>query len=164
MTLVVREVGRESAAVVRRIMRAAFDEYRAFPLPSSALGESEEDVAAAIAEGGALIGAWCDGSGGQTPVASVRWRRRADALSFSRLAVVPARRGEGIGAALVAHVESMARAWGLAKVTLTARSQQPDNRPLYARLGYSVTGYGECYGVPDLVTKMEKRLRPIDGA
>ena len=139
------------AARVRDVMLLAFDEYRAFALPSSALDESLEEIERAIERGGALLVVE-----GERDVGSVRFEVKGDALGFSRLAVVPHARGRGLGAAMIARLESMARSLDLARVEITVRSQQPDNRPYYERLGYEVTGYGERYGVPDLVTKMRK--------
>lgn len=175
-------------ARVRDVMLAAFEEYRAFALPSSALDESLADVERAVARGGALIVV----DGGRD-VGSVRfevpealraqvataWEREREAapmpkesqtrardrvhdgaLGFARLAVVPDARGRGIGAAIIARLESLAISLALGAVEITVRSQQPDNRPYYERLGYEVTGYGERYGVGDLVTKMRKVLAP----
>ena len=166
-------------------MLAAFEEYRAFALPSSALDESLADIERAIARGGALVvvdgtrdigsvrfevpealraqaAAW-ERDVAPTPNESqtgARDRAYHGALAFARLAVVPDARGRGLGAALIARLESLATSLGLGAVEITVRSQQPDNRPYYERLGYEVAGYGERYGVRDLVTKMRKVLAP----
>jgi GNAT superfamily N-acetyltransferase len=199
----------EAASRFRAVMCDAFAEYAAFPLPSSALEETDAAVSDALARGGALV---VPGESGAPDRAVVRFavswsdapdeaerRRRLQsawsasrretraprsvepsrnercergdangdapgravgALSFSRLSVARHARGAGLGRALVRALERLAEALGLQTVTMTARSQQPDNRPYYERLGYRVVGYAPCYGVPDLVTRMEKVLAP----
>ena len=159
-------------------MLEAFEEYRAFALPSSALDETLADIEAAMERGGALL--VIDGA---RDVASVRFEVPEDAradverawtsdgatarvsrtgsLTFARLAVVPPARGRGLGAVIIARLEALAQSLGLGAVEITARSQQPDNRPYYERLGYRVTGYGERYGVPFLVTKMRKDVARV---
>jgi hypothetical protein len=41
---------------------------------------------------------------------------------------------------MVGWLETLAERLGLERVRISARSQQPDNRPYYERLGYRVTG------------------------
>lgn len=152
----------DEAARVHAVMRAAFDEYRAQPTPSSALLETVQDVRLAMEHGGALLG-----FDGETAVASGRfgWRVRDDgtaALFYERLAVLPSHRGRGIGRAMIAWLEHHARVGGARVVEVTVRSQQPDNRPYYQALGYRITGYSERYGIADIRTHMEKAL-PGDG-
>jgi GNAT superfamily N-acetyltransferase len=110
-------------------------------------------VRQAIAEGGAVL-AFLDGRA----VGSLRFRVEGRTLWFCRMSVLPEARKQGLGVALVEYVEAHARRLGCTRVELTARSQQPDNRPYYQRLGYEVTGYSERYGVADLVTHMAKTL------
>jgi GNAT superfamily N-acetyltransferase len=149
----IRLARKDDAARVRDVMLLAFEEYRAFPLPSSALDESLADIERAMSRGGALIA-----TDGERDVGSVRFEIAGGTLTFARLAVVPDARGHGLGAAIIARLESMAASLGLGAVEITVRSQQPDNRPYYERRGYEITGYGERYGVADLVTKMRKVL------
>ncbi|MFW6049942.1 MAG: GNAT family N-acetyltransferase [Myxococcota bacterium] len=141
---------------VHRLMADAFEEYRAQPHPSSALGEDVEAVRRAMEGGGAILA-----FEGDEPVGSGRfiWKRREDgrlALAFERLAVPPAHRGRGIGAAMIEWLEAHARDGGADVVEVTVRSQQPDNRPYYLRRGYRITGYSARYGIPDIRTHMEK--------
>jgi GNAT superfamily N-acetyltransferase len=74
------------------------------------------------------------------------------------MAVLPGYRGRGIGSALIRWIEERAVRLGAAKIKLSARSQQPDNRPFYLRLGYAITGYSPRYGISDIETHMEKPL------
>ena len=143
----------DEIALVWQLMLAGFDETRSFPLPSSALEENLDDVRRAIGGGGAVIA-----FSGDEAVGCARFRVAAATLTFSRMTVVPRARGAGIGAALVGYLEAHARRLGLAAVELTARSEQPDNRPFYEELGYRVVGYSERYGLPKLSTHMRKTL------
>jgi GNAT superfamily N-acetyltransferase len=151
--LLLRLAEPNEADVVHTVMRAAFIESEAEELPSSALDETVDDVRRALEEGGAVL-ALVDGR----TVGCLRYRIADGALRFSRMGVLPEARKRGVGAAMVAYVEAHARRLGLERVELTARSQQPDNRPYYQRLGYTVVGYSERYGVADLVTHMRKTL------
>lgn len=80
--------------------------------------------------------------------------RAAPVLNIHDLAVIPAYRGRGIGARLLAAVENEARARGCCKVTLEVREDNPA-RALYERLGY---GAGSNGGMPVQYYFLEKRL------
>ncbi len=139
-------------------MLAAFEEYRRWPNPSSALNETLEDTRAAIARGGVAV---LEEDG--RIVASVRCELRAGFdVKLSRLAVVPSRRGRGHGARLVRFVEAHGRANGCLVARAEARSQQPDNRGWWTRLGYRIVGYEDVYGVPRLRTLLDKPLTRND--
>lgn len=62
------------------------------------------------------------------------------------LAVLPARRGRGIGALLLAAVERKARQLGCCKVTLEVQENNTRAKGLYARAGFSQAVYGEPVG------------------
>lgn len=167
------------AALVHHVMLEGFAGYRRFAIPSSALSESRDDVADALRAGGAVLAFDEEGAvacarfelvwSAPPPfdvaeaLASAAAGVRAPAspggaLSFSRMAVIPRARRRGLGRSLVAWLEALAGNLGLARVVITVRSQQPDNRPYYEALGYRVTGYSARYGIPDMVTHMEKLL------
>jgi putative N-acetyltransferase (TIGR04045 family) len=73
---------------------------------------------------------------------------------FGRLAVAPARRGEGIAAALLAAAESEARAQGARRMELAAQTQAQE---MYERRGFEVLGepFSDA-GLPHVA--MEKAL------
>jgi len=76
--------------------------------------------------------------GGGTVVAAVMAGYDGHRGSINYLAVSPARQGQGLGAALLAHAEAALRALGCPKINLQVR---PDNRAVvgfYERLGYEV--------------------------
>ena len=145
------------AAIVHDVMVRAFREYAAFANPSSALRETVDDVRASMVRGGALLAFSGDGPDGRA-VGSVRFHAESE-LELLRLAVLPELRGSGVGSALVAHVETIARERGYAAVRVYARSQQPDNRPWWLARGYEVDGHSERYGIADLRTHMLKPMR-----
>ena len=116
---------------VERIARAAYAPYVA--LIGRAPAPMVADFAAAIAAGRV----WVTG----TPVAGyvVAWRR-GDHWHLENVAVDPAAQGRGIGRALVAHVETLARRDGAAAVELYTNAKMAANLRLYPRLGYVETG------------------------
>jgi GNAT superfamily N-acetyltransferase len=148
-----RVISASDTALVHELTQLGFGTEAGHAIPSSALKETVGDVARALDSSIALVG-WLDGEA----VAVARLRLDGSRLAVSRMAVVPRARGRGIGRALMREIERMARELGADKVVLTARSQQPDNRPFYARLGYEIVGYTERYGILDMVTHMEKQL------
>jgi GNAT superfamily N-acetyltransferase len=58
-------------------------------------------------------------------------------LNVHDLAVVPARRGDGIGRALLAAAEERARAAGCCKLTLEVQDDNHRARAVYARFGFT---------------------------
>ncbi len=156
------------------MVRRAFQETRAFELPSSALSESVEHVREALENGAGLIAI-----SGDSVIGCVRITisgtdsdlhhldltsgplpqpQAGVSVSFSRLGVVPEARGQGVATAMLDVLGDYARAIGAEAIELTARSQQPDNRPKWIRRGFRVTHYSECYGISDMVTHMQCRL------
>jgi GNAT superfamily N-acetyltransferase len=152
-----RVVSVAQTPLVHELTQRGFSTEGGYRVPSSALKETVADVARELEHALALIG-WLDAE----PVAVARLRRGGDRLAFSRMTVLPQARGQGIGATLVGQIERMARELAAEKVVLTARSQQPDNRPFYLKLGYVVVGYSERYGIPDMATHMEKQLPRVE--
>ena len=177
-----RWIDSEHAAAMHRLMMLGFAGYRKYPLPSSALAETEHDVRRALALGaGVLVEARSFAASvsaeSWVPVGGVRVRcpeatqrlvfaqgsdeRRGIAgttLSFERMFVLPDYLRRGIGAALVQHLVEIGKSLGCERLQITVRSQQPDNRSYYRRLGFHVTHYSERYRVPDMVTYMERSL------
>jgi GNAT superfamily N-acetyltransferase len=123
----------DDAALVRDLMLTAFESLRELDPPSSAFGETEADVAAAIGRGGAAIAFL-----GETPVGSVRFEPQDSWLYIGRLAVLPAYRRRGIGGVLMAAAENEAPRFGLREAQVEMRSHLGGNRALFASLGYEV--------------------------
>lgn len=82
--------------------------------------------------------------------------RRGEAAYFGMFSVRPERQGGGLGRAVLAHAERVAREqWGAAEVEMTVIAQREDLIAWYERRGYRRTGvhspfpYGdERFGVP----------------
>ncbi|HEX8218618.1 MAG TPA: GNAT family N-acetyltransferase [Chloroflexia bacterium] len=124
----------EDAPLVHSIIQAAFAEYDgALPVPPGALAETVEEAARAIGEGTTMLA-----YDGAEAVGTVRYEVRPDYVYLGRLAVLPSHRGQGVGAALMAHVERLAPGLGRSKVHLGTRLSMPSNLAFYERLGYRV--------------------------
>ena len=76
-------------------------------------------------------------------------------LNIHDLAVLPERRGQGIGREMLAHIERHARASGCCKLTLEVLERNDGARRLYESVGFRAYGPGE-EPVPTLF--LEKRL------
>ena len=64
---------------------------------------------------------------------------RGDHWHLENVAVDPAAQGRGIGKALMAHVEALARQGRAAAVELYTNARMTENLQLYPRLGYAET-------------------------
>ena len=144
----------EDAALVHRIMHAAFGEYRSTLVPpSSSHDETVEFVARAIEQGGALL-VW----DGDVAVASARFEPRSDSLYVGRVAVLPEHRRRGIASAIMARMEEVARELGLPAVQVGVRGSLPSNLGLYRWLGFEVVAVDQHPRGPDKTIWMFKRL------
>lgn len=148
------------AALVRRIMLDAFEQFRdTLEPPSSALDETLDDTRRAIEAGGAAL-AWAD----ERAVGSVRYLPRPGYLYVGRLAVLPAFRGRGVAAALMAAMEDRARALDLPEVRVEVRLALPDNVALFRRLGFrTISEQPHPRGPAYWTTILGKAVAPIDG-
>lgn len=163
----------DEAAVALSIAQRGFAETRDYPNPSSALREGLEVFQRAFAKGG-LVLAFAGVEAIGTARLSVDERLRphveraamgerfdrvaGSELSYARLAVVPEHRGEGHGRAIAHWIEDLARNLGAETLRVDARSQQPDNRPFYEAMGFTIDGYSARYGIPDIRTHLSKPL------
>jgi len=71
---------------------------------------------------------------------------RGDHLHLENVAVLPDRHGQGIGAKLIAFVESTAKRDGCAAVELYTNEKMTENLAYYPRLGYREISRGEQDG------------------
>ncbi|MCV9884195.1 GNAT family N-acetyltransferase [Metabacillus halosaccharovorans] len=122
--------------VVYTLMLEAFEEYRTFDVPSSALNESLEALQKAVKSNleKALL---CSING--VPVGSCRFTMKEDTLYFSRLSVTPLARGKGIAKAMLLWLEKYAYNHSIGKIECRVRVSLPKNISLYKSLGYSIT-------------------------
>ncbi|HEX6667759.1 MAG TPA: GNAT family N-acetyltransferase [Solirubrobacterales bacterium] len=97
-------------------------------------GPMREDYAAKVAEGGTSV-AEEDGE----IVGLIILAREPDHLLVENVAVDPGRQGEGIGRALLAFAETVARDAGLSTLRLYTHVTMTENRAFYPRLGYEET-------------------------
>ncbi|GAB5378355.1 MAG: hypothetical protein AcusKO_48170 [Acuticoccus sp.] len=113
----------------------------------------DEDYAAAVAAGAALV-AVCD----DAIVGLATFKAMRPVAELTTVAVEPARHGEGIGTALIAAVEAHARAAGAERIALYTNALMTDNLARYPRLGYVETGRSEGSGFNRV--NFEKVLAP----
>lgn len=103
---------------------------------------------------------------GDVIVGSVHLRREADGSCY--LGMLSARaQGGGVGKALLARSEDLAREWGCHRMRLTVIDARPELRAFYERRGYRLTGRVEPWPdarrwrlrVPDLAfVELDKPL------
>jgi ribosomal protein S18 acetylase RimI-like enzyme len=106
------------------------------------------DVAADAAAGtlfvarraGRVVGAVAADARQDAAYAEVPWRGGEPALVVHRLCVDPDAQGQGVGSALMTHVEAHAARAGYASVRLDAYSANPVSVALYRRRGYHEAG------------------------
>src|SRR5215210_3299225 len=86
--------------------------------------------------GGAEGGRGGTGRGGGRGAGGGVKRSAAHAGEIKRMYVVPEARGRGVGAALLAALEELARDLGYAVVRLDTGAKQPRAQRMYLRAGY----------------------------
>ncbi len=140
--LVIAEAAETDAAIITQLLHTAFEEYRGvLDPPSGAHDETVEKVREKM-KAAHVVMARCGG----VPAGCVFYELDGDALYLSRLAVLPEYRRRGLGQALIAFVESRARALGLTHVRLAVRLALPHLRARYERLGYHLYEMGTHAG------------------
>jgi ribosomal protein S18 acetylase RimI-like enzyme len=77
-------------------------------------------------------------------------------LNIHDLAVVPGRRGSGVGRALLTAAETYARDAGCCKLTLEVQDDNTPARTLYERFGFGDVVYGASGPTRFLAKKLEK--------
>ena len=96
------------------------------------------DYAALIAQGTVTLA-----HAGEALVGALICYPRGDHLHVETVAVAAAAQGQGVGRALMAHAEELARERGLSAIELYTNAVMTENLPFYAALGYDITGRGE---------------------
>ncbi len=142
----IRPAGPDDLDAVRRIARAAYAPY--MPRIGREPAPMVADFAASIAAGQL----WVAGAPAPEFVAPefvvpefvvagfVVAYPRGDHWHLENVAVEPSAQGSGLGGALIAGVEAMARAAGARAVELYTNAKMTENLTLYPRLGYAETG------------------------
>lgn len=130
-------------------------------------GDHARQLANAAAGRRDLLVAWCDGEPAGTVV--VRWtgvpvHGVGAVAEIGSLAVVPARRGHGIGSLLVAAAEQRVRSRGGRAAAMHVAEENDGARRLYARLGYREAGRRpRADGGADLVLVRALGTEPAPG-
>ena len=132
--ITLRDATEDDIPAIVAITQAAFGEYESLlDPPSSVRDETPAKVRAKLREGVTVLALLED-----EPVGAVYFSPRGSYGYMGRLSVLPAQRGRGVGAALIAHVEARARALGLAYIELGVRVALPRLIAMYTRRGYRV--------------------------
>ena len=138
------------------VIHGAFAEHRgALKPPSAALDETVASLGRRLADGAVFLAERDD-----RVIGAVCAETRGDSIYLDRLAVLPAARGRGVAAALVAAVEGFAAEAGAGAVTLGVRLALPGNIRMFERLGYAETGRKAHPGFAEATSMdMAKRVR-----
>lgn len=125
--LKIRAATADDTADLQRIARAAYALY--VPLigrePPPMLQDFPADIAARRV--------WVIGA---PPEGFIVAGPRGNHWLLENVAIDPAAQGKGLGRALIAHVEAMARSTGSTSVELYTHAKMTANRALYPSLGY----------------------------
>ncbi len=121
-------------AALRTIAEAAYSGYVAAigrkPAPMLA------DYAAEIAAGHVTVATDAEGR----VLGFIIFFAEGGRMQLDNVAVDPRAAGQGLGKALIAHCEDVARRQGLTAVTLYTNEKMVANLSIYPRLGYAETG------------------------
>jgi ribosomal protein S18 acetylase RimI-like enzyme len=140
--------------MVHATMLASFAEYaNVLSVPSSAHGESLDDVRIAMQRGGAVLA-----FSGQSLAGAARYRVDPDALYVGRVSVLPEHRRRGIASAMMHFLERHAGSLDRSIIRVIARESLPSNVELYRRLGYDVAKVVPHPRGPDREVWMQKKL------
>lgn len=122
----------EQRAQAVAVIHAAFGARPALEPPSTALEDTEETVAEALARGGGLL-ARVDGR----PVGALLLEPRGTAVLLRRVSVVPEAQGHGVAQALAATAERWAVRRGIGVSRVVARAELPGTVRFWQRQGYA---------------------------
>jgi predicted N-acetyltransferase YhbS len=155
--ITLRLARRDDAARIVSVIQRAFVQYDGVLVPpSGAMSETADSVAARLADESCVLAI-----SGTILVGCVFYKEFGGHLYFSRLAVLPDRRGGGIARRLIAAVEAAAHDRGIAAVTLGVRIALPENLAFFTMLGYREIAREthQEFTAPTSIT-MAKRLGP----
>ena len=136
----IRAARPEEAEAIVALLQRAFGEYRGKLRPESgALRETPETIRAATKTDTILL---AERAGRILGCVSVRWKD--DCAYAGRLAVEPMERGIGVGRALLAAAEALARQMGSDRLRVDVRLKLRDNRAFVRAQGF-VEGAERCH-------------------
>ena len=127
----VDEVGPESAETVRAVIHEGFGARRRLDPPTTALAETTQTVAAALARHGGLL---CRVDG--RPAGALIFENLGDSIALRRVSVLPHLQSRGVATALVGVAEEVAALRGHDDVELLARVELPLTVTFWERRGY----------------------------
>jgi GNAT superfamily N-acetyltransferase len=131
--LVLRPLTSADAAEAAELIRIAFAAQNwSTTLPSSALLETGQSIAAKIAAGGGFGVFESDAL-----IAAALWSLDDDALHVARVSVAPRARGRGFARSLIVACQTEARRRGVGRMTLKTRLKLPENERLFERCGFA---------------------------
>lgn len=155
MRITIRRAEPTDLAAIRHCAEAAYAIY--VPRIGKKPAPMVDDFTALVARG--CVDVAVD-DGGRLLGYVVAWRE-VDHVHLSNVAVAPEVQGGGVGRALIAHVEAMARAAGFTTVRLYTNAKMTENQTLYPRLGYRETHHAHEDGFDRVF--YEKLLRDARG-
>jgi N-acetylglutamate synthase-like GNAT family acetyltransferase len=136
----IRPARLDEAEAIVALLQRAFGQYRGKLRPESgALQETPETIRAVMRTGTILLAE----RGGRI-LGCVSVRRKDDCAYAGRLAVEPMERGIGVGLALLAEAEALARRMGRDRLRVDVRLKLRDNRAFFRALGF-VEGAERCH-------------------
>lgn len=137
----IRPAAPEDFDRLAEIERAAAARFDPQDLPPALAGDAlpRDELAAAHAAGLLWVASDADGAHG-----FLLARRCDDSLHLQEMDVCPGRQGQGLGSALIAHAETIARGQGLSRLTLTTFEHLAWNAPYYQKRGFQALDDAGC--------------------
>ena len=127
----VAEVGPAAVEDVLGVVLAAFTDRPPLDPPSTALEETVESVAAVLAQDGGLLATLDD-----RPVGALLFGREGETLQLRRVSVLPEAQQQGVARTLLRTALDVARARGMRRVSLLARTDLPATVGFWTRAGF----------------------------
>ena len=149
MALALRRARAEDAAAVHALSRAAYGRW--VPLIGREPKPMTADYGKAVREHVVFLHEGAEGLLGVLELIPAM-----DHVLVENVAVSPAAQGRGLGRALMAHAETVARALGLTEMRLYTNEKFVENIRLYELLGYAI--YDRTPVSTSVAVWMRKRL------